>query len=215
MKLIGMVVMVVSSLAVLAFGGRHHERATVVMSSSNKNIQMKIHSEDGRSEMTLRHKGEELVIDLDELVEGSRATYTLAGKEVEVIHNEDGGIKVFFDGEELNIFHDNEAQIWVDSGGDELHEILIDKYNPRNRVTISGLEDLDDDLKDQIIQAIRDAGVDKEVKFLPAHFMAIGGQDLLWETMGDERDFQIFKFRNSDQGSVFKIRRGEKKGEKY
>jgi hypothetical protein len=143
--------------------------------------------------------GEGVELDLSDLEVGeTRWITTDSGKDVGVTR-EDDGYRLDIDGEETFIMspgvgmhnrvmvhattdhdgggsYDSTSNVWVNSD----HDVINLDSMTGDSVFISGLGDLDENQKADIIDALRSAGVDKEVHFAPA-----GGPHVMSFTTSD------------------------------
>ena len=143
--------------------------------------------------------GEGVELDLSDLEVGeTRWITTDSGKDVGVTR-EDDGYRLDIDGEETFIMspgdgmhnrvmvhatidhegggsHDSTSNVWVNSD----HDVISLDSMAGDSVFISGLGDLDENQKADIIDALRSAGVDKDVHFAPA-----GGPHVMSFTTAD------------------------------
>ncbi|MFQ5670985.1 MAG: hypothetical protein ACE5HD_10780 [Acidobacteriota bacterium] len=135
-------------------------------------------------------------VDIGDLEIGeTRFLTTDSGKEIAVTREEDG-LFLEIDGKEMHIQMDDEPGTRLFVGGADTAEADGDQViglsarsicigrpgADEDVVTLSGLGDLDDARKDEIIDALRSAGIEKEIRFAsPGH----GFQFVTVNTDGD------------------------------
>jgi hypothetical protein len=175
------------------------------------------------------------VIDASDLEVGeTRYITSESGKEI-AITREENGFRIDIDGEETFVMSPLEgmhkkvmlramgegeahAESFVVTGEGEGHNMIFvtDDHQTvhlddlENTVFISGLGDLDDYDKERIIDALRSAGVDKEIHFTPGggahgfHFLTTSG--VVGEGGDGEIEVEVRKFGpGEDDGNVFVI----------
>ncbi len=153
----------------------------------------------------------------------TRIIETEDGETVEVSRNEDGftihkgdkttridlsgegdgtSVRVIADGQELDL--------------DSFTDIKMEKFMPHNSVTISGLDDLDEEARERIRQALQDAGVDKEIHFNNHKMMwfdnqggsfNLGSQSFMFHSDDHDEDGNATVEIKSDGGKVFVIKK--------
>ncbi len=170
--------------------GHGHGDATVVYENKN-----------GKSELELKLDGETLNFDPDAIAVGETQSFTLAnGKTVDVMRTEDALVIHHGEGEPLTIRtfdggHGEHDVMFLSGEGHGLHEYVFDHDAlSGDAVVISGVGELDEDAKQVIIDALRQAGVEKEVHFA-------NGPKLLWfDDSGEEHNLSGRSFHFSTVG---------------
>ena len=222
-----------TGLAVLAFGGSQiHETKKVVAlnNGSEHNITVDYVADGDERQMTLNLNGEALTPDLEGMEVGDIRTLTTSGGTEVTIERKDEHRYLLHGGEgEINIIiggHDDGhgEHVWV-HGDEMVHEIgdemVFVTGAASDSVTISGLSDLDEDQKQRIIDALRAAGIDKDVQFMDTkiqmHQVHGDGAHHVWvdadgETHTGLKNFKFVTGQNGgDDGEVIIIKQKPKK----
>ena len=112
--------------------------------------------------------------------------------------SEDGGLHEFshdaehvFIGEGAHGAHG--AFIISEGDGDVDSDVFIPRRGSSDAVTISGIEGLDEDLKQRITDALRDAGIEKDIRFMESIHLHDGGVKVLKLNGKDKRKVRVIK----------------------
>ena len=211
----------VTGLAVLAFsGGQVHQSQKVVQlhGGDHHNISVDFTADENGHLMTLDINGETLTPDLEGMEIGDTRTFTTSeGSEITVerkdehsyeLNGGDGDINIIVGGHEGG----PGEHVWISADG-EVHgefdgDMIFIGGEASNTVTISGLSDLGEDQKQAIIDAIRAAGVEKDVQFSDANIrLHHGAPGTLQEILIDGADI------HSPHGNHFKFKTGDHDGD--
>jgi len=194
------------ALLALGSGGQHNEGGTVMSFSSQDGDgnSVLIKSLNIPDRFKVEINGEELEIDGSALGVGDSQSITLGdGREMKVIR-EESGMVLNLDGKLINLARN----MWAaGDGAPAIMELLKSAADP-DAVTISGLGDIDEATKQKIIDALHDAGVDKEVKFGGNHqtvFFQSGHGAQSESKVIQDRQVKIYRFDSTDGDAHVKV----------
>lgn len=192
-------IVAVSSLALFAFqGGQLHQihEVAAVQNGQGHNITMEIVAEGDDREMTLDINGETLTPDINGMAIGDTRTFTTgSGAEVSIerkdehlymVNGGDGEIELLWNTEHEG---NGENQVFITNSASTM---VFNPTSANNTVTISGLDNLDEVEKQRVIDALRAAGIEKEINFSTFQIHQIGGNSgMTWVSEDGEHDINI------------------------
>ncbi len=179
--------------------------------------------EVGDSRTLTLDNGSELVVSRTE----AGLSLNIDGKDMELLTLHEGGVHgahgnhvvVHGDG------HTSSANFIIkgdDDGGEHvfIHKNGVDtgkmlmELGAKDSVNISGLGDLSEEVRDQIIQALRDAGVEKEINFSDMHIMhSTTGNVWISDDGTTHTCMKVYEFKSED-GNTTKVKVVQEKEKK-
>ncbi len=195
------------------FGGgqKSEEKAFIVLNSSGVENKVRMHFIDDNGDKNMRFVLEEggLEFNPDDFNVGETKTFTLDnGDEVEVRREQN---KIVL------ILGEKEMEFFIGEIGEAGHGVHVYKAastalemvseGAEDALTISGLGDVDEETRERIINALREAGVSKEVRFSSMGGLHHGGENLIWieEDGNNNENVKVIKCKGKD-GTHIKIK---------
>jgi hypothetical protein len=189
---------------------QEQEKEVVIMSSDGGTARCRVElriEDDGAENMSVDINGATLELDPSEIAEGETRTYTLDdGTELTVLRTSDALVLNVNDKEiRVPLAHgEGDDHVWITADGDEID---LEEIPYNNTVTISGLGDLDEETRTRIIQALRGAGVEKEIEFSD-HTVISLHKGASFITSGDENgspNVKVIKHGKTHQKKKVKV----------
>lgn len=127
--------------------------------------------QEGDEPMHLQIDGQEMEIHLDDLEVGDTRIFETAEGQVTLARDEDGLVLTDEDGEQIRLFtsHDMDPHVIMEKAGDfEVKVLDATEFHSNDKVMISGIDGLSEEIQERVREALETAGVDKEVVFKSA-----------------------------------------------
>ena len=189
MKAIGLVILVLATFSMAQDSKQQKVKNTKVqkvwVKAQHKDASKVIVREDGADQkIKIVADGEVFELDGEDLELGETRSIELeSGKTMEITRGEEGIVLTTGDNEILMRDNGHRSKeightVSIAEGGDFVfvdHSAVVGG----DGVIISGLGDLDETAREAIINALREAGVEKEIHFSPAGAISLGGRSIL------------------------------------